>query len=145
MLIYGFCYLIIVMDGSQFNVKECIIYAQTGIIDLSLGNKTPLFIASQQEVRPAVQALIALYCKEMQFREEHICGHTRVFNLSEKDQPNSALLEELVKEAVTRDYTLPSFDAVIVGIHYPRNVEFTPLFNLDKVLAEYYIQRFDPR
>lgn len=128
----------------HFNLKQCIIYAQTSMVDMDIVQKKMLFIASQHEVRAAVQALVNLYCKEMQFREEYSCSYTRVFHISEKNASSSDFLEEIVTEAVNRGYALPLFDAVIVGISHRRDVEFTPLFNLDKVLGEYNLQRFDP-
>lgn len=124
-----------------FEITDCIIYAQQGIVDCRTIPRTPFGINYQHEVRPAVQAIMNVYADRHEGWKG--CGMVHAFNLS--DMLHTEARAEVVKEAKRRGYRPEGwgFDPVLTAIRL-RGDEGTPLFDLDKALGEYYMQRFDP-
>lgn len=137
-----------------FEIKESVIYAQEGIVDIRSVARTPAGIYYQHEARPAVQSILELYCSSYFTSQGWAgCSYVIAFSISNIEnelqfrKETRETFKEVLEEAKTRGYIPPftnQFDAVLTAIYKKEN-SGTPPFDLDRALGEFYLQRYDPQ
>ena len=134
-----------------FDYKDCIIYAQVIDIGSPHGGIKAERIDHQSEVRPAVQAIINVYSSGQ--ADWKGCSGFFPFYISEAMDEKKAKekgrskekLEEILEIAKSRGYEIPEqFDAVVVGVHFTKEDHGTPPFDLDKVLSDFFMKKYNP-